>query len=132
MRHTVKRQSVLEAIGEIGLVSEHRPGVFGAATASERGCKFNFEMNEERARCGEQHVAGIGAFNGSAAQSQHQRIAGSQAGNGGVLAFAKCSFAMTGEKFGDCRPGFGFDHVIDIHKSPAKAFGHKRADGGFA
>ena len=132
MGGAVEREAALVPAGEVGLVGQHGAGVLGAAAAGERGGQLHFQMNEQRAGRVEQQVAGGGPLDGAAAQGQHQRVFGGQAGDGGVLEVAEGRLAVTCEDRSNGGAGLGLDHVIHIHKAPAEPAGHKRANGAFA
>src|ERR1039458_5830807 len=105
----VEREAALVAAGQVGLVGEDGAGVLSAAAAGEGGGQFDLQMDQERAGRVEQQGARGGVLDGAAAQGENQRVAGGQAGDGGMLAVAEWSLAVAGEEFRDSGAGLGLD-----------------------
>jgi hypothetical protein len=127
----VEREAALVTSSKVGLISEKGAGVFGSAATGERCRQCDFKMDKDRAGSGQEQQAGFSAFNGAAAQRQHNRIFGGEAGDSCMLQIAKESFSVVREDFSNRGSGIGFDHVIDVKKAPTEFAGDERADGRF-
>ena len=128
----VERQAALVAGGEVGLIGENGPRLLGSLAALEGCGQFHFEMDEQRSRSGEQLRARGLVLDGSAAESENQRVACGKTRDDSALALAEGRFAVAREELGDGYASFGLDYVVHIDEAPTEAGGDKRADGGFA
>ena len=128
----VERAPALVAGGEIGVVGQDRPRLFGPAAARQRGGEFDFEVDEQAAGRVKQEIAGVGAFDGAAAQSEDEIIGRDEAGDDCVLEIAEVGLAVARKDFCDGAAGFSFEDIVGIKETPAQAACDERADGGFA
>ena len=117
---------------QVSVVGENRARVFGAAAACQRCVQLDFQMHEQRAGSVKKECTCIFAFDGAAAEGQHEIFARQQPGNCSVFVVAKGVFPVTRKDVSDSGSCFGFNDVVDINELPAKARGDEWTDCRFA
>ena len=86
----VEREATLVTVGKVSLVGEDGTGMLGAGAAGKGSCQFDFKMNQERCRRGDEKGTGGCMLDCSTAEGEDQRVAGSQTDDGFMFAEAEC------------------------------------------